>query len=168
MKQTQGAYDVAKFYETQHDTRAAFIYYNEVVKEDPNSAQAQLAKKRIQELRPIVEALPGGIGPDGSGNPAVAPQKVVASNPQGPGGGPPDVPEPTSAAVPNAAPPEVGSAGALPVDPSAPVTSSSPGETAAADASMPSLPNATNAAPVAPVAASPAPAAQQAATPTPK
>ena len=146
VKQTQGAYDVAKFYETQHDTRAAFIYYNEVVKEDPDSAQAQLAKKRIQELRPIVEALPGGIGPDGSGNPAVAVTQKVASNPQGPAGPPPEVPEPTTA-LPNTAPPEVGSAGALPVDPNAPVTSSSPGETAAAD-----MPGATNAAPIAPAA----------------
>ena len=84
-KQTQGAFDVAKFYETQHETRAAFIYYNEVVREDPNSAQAQIAKKRIQELRPVVEALPGGVGPDGTGNLAVPPQKL-ASNPSGPEG----------------------------------------------------------------------------------
>src|SRR5471030_2627167 len=82
-KQTQGAFDVAKFYETQHNPRAAFIYYNEVVREDPNSAQAQIAKKRIQDLRPVVEALPGGIGPDGSGNPAVTPK--VASGPRAPG-----------------------------------------------------------------------------------
>ncbi len=65
-EQTQGAFNIAQFYEKQHDTRAAFIYYNEVVREDPNSAQAQLAKKRIQELRPLVEAMPGGAGPDGS------------------------------------------------------------------------------------------------------
>jgi outer membrane protein assembly factor BamD len=126
-KQTQGAFDVAKFYETQHESRAAFIYYNEVVREDPNSAQAQIAKKRIQELRPIVEALPGGIGPDGTGNPALPPQKV-AVGPQAPetqAAGPPSVP------VPNTAPPDTSSSGALPADPNAPVTSSSPGETAA-------------------------------------
>jgi outer membrane protein assembly factor BamD len=78
-KQTQGAYNIARFYETQHDQRAAFIYYNEVVREDPNSPQAQQAKKRIQELRPIVEAMPGGIGPDGK--PAT---QTVASGPQAP------------------------------------------------------------------------------------
>jgi outer membrane protein assembly factor BamD len=65
-EQTQGALNIAQFYEKQHDTRAAFIYYNEVVREDPNSPQAQLAKKRIQELRPLVEAMPGGAGPDGT------------------------------------------------------------------------------------------------------
>jgi outer membrane protein assembly factor BamD len=127
-KQTQGAFDVAKFYETQHESRAAFIYYNEVVREDPTSAQAQIAKKRIQELKPIVEALPGGIGPDGTGNLAVPPAQKVASGPQAPGT--PDSGEP-SVPVPNSAPPDASSTGALPVDPDAPVTSSSPGETAA-------------------------------------
>jgi outer membrane protein assembly factor BamD len=148
-KQTQGAFDIAKFYETQHQSRAAFIYYNEVVREDPNSAQAQIAKKRIQELRPVVEALPGGIGPDGSGNPSVPlPQKVASDAPltganssipeatpvdQGSSGGP----------IANSAPPDATS-GALPADPNAPVTSSSPGATAAGETS-----NVPSAAPVA-------------------
>jgi outer membrane protein assembly factor BamD len=78
-KQTTGAFEIAQFYEREHppDRRAAFIYYNEVVREDPNSVEAQRAKKRIQELRPIVEALPGGIGADG------VPQ-TVASGPNAP------------------------------------------------------------------------------------
>jgi outer membrane protein assembly factor BamD len=135
-KQTQGAFDVAKFYETQHETRAAFIYYNEVVKEDPNSAQAQVAKKRIQELRPVVEALPGGIGPDGTGNLAIPPQKIASGVPAGNGRPAPDA-GPPSVPVPNAAPPDTTSPGALPVDPNAPVTSSSPGETAATTTSDP-------------------------------
>jgi outer membrane protein assembly factor BamD len=136
-KQTQGAYDIAQFYETQHQTRAAFIYYNEVVREDPNSAQAALAKKRIQELRPAVEAMPGGLGPDGSGNPAVPPPQKVASGlpltgdnaPAGPGGTP-DAPLPSDTPETNSAP-QTPAAGSLPADPNAPVTSSSPGETAA-------------------------------------
>jgi outer membrane protein assembly factor BamD len=146
-KQTQGAFDVATFYETQHESRAAFIYYNEVVREDPNSAQAQIAKKRIQELRPIVEALPGGIGPDGSGNPAVPAQKL-ASGPQAPPPGAPadNLPIP-SPSVPNTAPPDVTTPGALPADPNAPVTSSSPGETAASTTT--SAPPAAAAQPVA-------------------
>jgi outer membrane protein assembly factor BamD len=137
-KQTQGAFDVAQFYEKSHppQTRAAFIYYNEVVREDPNSSQAQIAKKRIQELRPILEALPGGIGPDGSGNLAAAPQKVASSQ-SGADSGPVPEPMPTPVDSPgdsgtNSAPQDA-SSGALPVDPNAPVTSSSPGETAAGD-----------------------------------
>ncbi len=144
-KQTQGAFDIAKFYETQHQTRAAFIYYNEVVREDPNSAQAQIAKKRIQELRPIVEALPGGIGPDGSGNPAAPiPQKIASG--AVPAGGDSSIPvaTPVDQSAPNSAPPDP-TTGALPADPNAPVTSSSPGATAAGDATT----NAPTAAPVA-------------------
>ena len=150
-KQTQGAYDIAKFYETQHNPRAAFIYYNEVVREDPNSPTAQIAKKRIQELRPAVEALPGGVGPDGSGNPAIMPPPKVASGPTAPGtnpeaGGP--APEPP---MPNTAPPDAAS-NTLPADPNAPVSSSSPGEPAADQTATPgSAPASTNAAP--PVAA---------------
>ncbi len=134
-KQTQGAYDIAKFYENSHppDPRAAFIYYNEVVREDPNSAQAQLAKKRIQELRPVVEALPGGLGPDGSGNPSVvAPQKVASSDSAAPArdANHDTVPVDDTTPATNAAPPDA-TAATLPTDPNAPVTSSSPGETAA-------------------------------------
>jgi outer membrane protein assembly factor BamD len=150
VKQTQGAYDIAKFYETQHDPRAAFIYYNEVVREDPDSAQSQAAKKRIQELRPQVESLPGGLGPDGTGNLA-APQKV-ASGPNAPApapitSGPAGTPDPSEMPAPNTAPPDA-AAGTLPADPNAPITSSSPG--AAADDSVTNAP-----APVAPLSAAP-------------
>jgi len=164
IKQTQGAYDIAKFYETQHNPRAAFIYYNEVVREDPNSEQAGLAKKRIQELRPVVEALPGGLGPDGSGNPAVPPQKVASvppltgdNAPAVPGGNP-DAPLPSDATATNSAP-QTPAAGSLPADPNAPVTSSSPGETAATDATpMPASATTTNAPGVPPAPAPAAPA----------
>jgi outer membrane protein assembly factor BamD len=153
-KQTQGAFDIARFYETSHppEPRAAFIYYNEVVREDPNSAQAQIAKKRIQQLRPVVEALPGGLGPDGSGNPAVPPQKVV-SGPQAPGASDGTAPVDPNASGPvtNSAPPDAAS-GTLPADPNAPVTSSSPGATAASAASTAG--DTTNA-PSAPPVASP-------------
>jgi outer membrane protein assembly factor BamD len=93
-EQTQGAYNIAQFYEHSHPTdttpksalmRAAYIYYNEVVREDPDSAQAQLAKKRIQELRPIVEAMPGGAAPDGTPMPAVQPTALPTTGPSMPG-----------------------------------------------------------------------------------
>jgi len=140
-KQTQGSFDIAKFYETQHNPRAAFIYYNEVVREDPNSAQSQIAKKRIQDLRPVVEALPGGIGPDGSGNPAVTPQKVVSGPPlagRNPDNNTDSVPPDPNANGPatNSAPQDAAS-GVLPADPNAPVTSSSPGATAAQPVAAP-------------------------------
>ena len=172
-KQTQGAYDIAKFYETQHQTRAAFIYYNEVLREDPNSEQATLAKKRIAELRPLVEAMPGGLGADGSGNPALPlPQKVAGGGSlPGPGdGGPlppgtqgagtPDAPLPLDTSETNSAP-QMPATGSLPADPNAPVTSSSPGETAATEpaAPMPVSSTTTNAPSAVPPPANP-PASQ--------
>jgi outer membrane protein assembly factor BamD len=159
-KQTQGAYDIAQFYEKSHppQLRAAFIYYNEVVREDPNSGQAGLAKKRIQELRPVVQAMPGGLGPDGSGNPAVPPTKVASAPPMGEGSvptGTPDAPLPADTPATNSAP-QTPTAGSLPADPNAPVTSSSPGETAASDATpMPVSATSTNAPSAQPVATPP-------------
>jgi outer membrane protein assembly factor BamD len=153
MRQTQGAFDVAKFYETQHDSRAAFIYYNEVVREDPNSGQAQIAKKRIQELRPMVQALPGGLGPDGSGTPSPLP-KTVASGPSAPMPSAPSTEASNTDAGPvsNSAPQDAAS-GALPADPNSPVSTSSPGETAAGGAMPADSTNAAPSAPAAPVAA---------------
>jgi outer membrane protein assembly factor BamD len=93
-EETQGAYNIAQFYEHSYPTqsmtraslmRAAYIYYNEVVREDPNSAQATLAKKRIQELRPMVEALPGGASPDGTPLPGAIPGALPTSGPSLPG-----------------------------------------------------------------------------------
>jgi outer membrane protein assembly factor BamD len=50
-KQTSTAYDIAKFYDKQKQYRAAAIYYNEVIRQQPGSAEGERAKKRISELR---------------------------------------------------------------------------------------------------------------------
>jgi len=50
-KQTSNAYDVAKFYDKQKRYRAAVIYYNEVIREQPGSPESESAQKRINELR---------------------------------------------------------------------------------------------------------------------
>ena len=50
-KQMSSAYDVAKFYDKQKHYRAAVIYYNEVIREQPGSPESEKAKKRIDELR---------------------------------------------------------------------------------------------------------------------
>jgi outer membrane protein assembly factor BamD len=44
-------YTIARFYDRSREYRAAFIYYNEVIRRDPNSDNASLAKLRIDELR---------------------------------------------------------------------------------------------------------------------
>ncbi|MDZ4742846.1 MAG: outer membrane protein assembly factor BamD [Verrucomicrobiota bacterium] len=48
--QNQGSMNIAKFYDKAGDMRAAIIYYNEVIQENPDSENARLASKRIDEL----------------------------------------------------------------------------------------------------------------------
>src|SRR5207302_7994242 len=50
-KETTSSYQVAKFYDKQTYYRAAVIYYNEVIRQQPGSTESNLAKKRIDQLR---------------------------------------------------------------------------------------------------------------------
>ena len=50
-KQTSSSFEVAKFYDKQKYYRAAVIYYNEVIRQQPGSTESDRAKKRIDELR---------------------------------------------------------------------------------------------------------------------
>jgi len=50
-KQTSTAFSVAKFYDKQKLYRAAAIYYNEVIRQQPGSTEGERAKKRLSELR---------------------------------------------------------------------------------------------------------------------
>ena len=50
-KQTSSSFRVAKFYDKQKNFRAAVIYYNEVIRQQPGSSESEQAKKRIDELR---------------------------------------------------------------------------------------------------------------------
>lgn len=51
---SEGAFNIAQFYETQNNLKAAYIYYNKVVEDAPESDLASRAKERIKELRPLV------------------------------------------------------------------------------------------------------------------
>lgn len=42
---------IAKFYDRSRNFRAAFIYYNDVIRRSPSSEDAELARVRIEELR---------------------------------------------------------------------------------------------------------------------
>ena len=50
-KQTTNSFGVAKFYDKQKNYRAAVIYYNDVIRQQPGSVEGDRAKKRIAELR---------------------------------------------------------------------------------------------------------------------
>ena len=64
-KETTSSYQVAKFYDKQKYYRAAVIYYNEVIRQQPGSTESNLAKKRIDQLRAKVgeAALQPAFGP---------------------------------------------------------------------------------------------------------
>jgi outer membrane protein assembly factor BamD len=50
-KETTSSFEVAKFYDKQKYYRAAVIYYNEVIRQQPGSTESDRAKKRIDQLR---------------------------------------------------------------------------------------------------------------------
>src|SRR5437868_4719761 len=50
-KATSDALKIAKFYDKQKSYRAAVIYYNEVIREQPGSPASDQAKKRIDQIR---------------------------------------------------------------------------------------------------------------------
>jgi outer membrane protein assembly factor BamD len=50
-KATSDSFGIAKFYDKQKNYRAAVIYYNDVIRQQPGSPQGDQAAKRIDELR---------------------------------------------------------------------------------------------------------------------
>ena len=50
-KATTSAFKVARYYDKMKAYRAAVIYYNEVIRQQPGSADSEKAKKRIDQLR---------------------------------------------------------------------------------------------------------------------
>jgi outer membrane protein assembly factor BamD len=50
-KQSSTAFEIARFYDKQKHYRAAAIYYNDVIRQQPGSKEGDRAKKRISELR---------------------------------------------------------------------------------------------------------------------
>lgn len=53
-RQTESAFSVAKFYDKQKNYKAAAIYYNEVIRTEPDSANAQASRDRLAALRDLV------------------------------------------------------------------------------------------------------------------
>lgn len=50
-KQTSDAFQIARFYDKQKNYRAAVIYYNDVIRQQPGSPHSERAKRRVEELR---------------------------------------------------------------------------------------------------------------------
>jgi outer membrane protein assembly factor BamD len=124
-KETKSSYEVAKFYDKQKYYRAAVIYYNEVIRQQPGSTESNLAKKRIDQLRAKIgeaalqPALPvaqtgkkkgeaHGAGTGGSARPGAANNEAPLPAPDTDGSLPPPAslaPDTTTAPDPLFAPP---------------------------------------------------------------
>ena len=50
-KQTSSSLDIAKYYDRQKYYRAAVIYYNEVIRQQPGSSESEKAKQRLDQLK---------------------------------------------------------------------------------------------------------------------
>ncbi|HSH40459.1 MAG TPA: outer membrane protein assembly factor BamD [Chthoniobacterales bacterium] len=50
-KQTSNSFQIAKFYDKQKNYKAAVIYYNDVIRQQPGSRESDRAKQRVDELR---------------------------------------------------------------------------------------------------------------------
>jgi outer membrane protein assembly factor BamD len=50
-KQTSSSLDIAKYYDKQKYYRAAVIYYNEVIRQQPGSTESERAKERLDQLK---------------------------------------------------------------------------------------------------------------------
>lgn len=94
-KQTASAFNVAKFYDKQKRYRAAVIYYNEVIREQPGSAESEKAKKRIDELRAkLGDAVMAAVQPESQKKPAqTAKSEPATSAPSSNSSGPLPPPE---------------------------------------------------------------------------
>src|SRR5205814_8049043 len=74
-KETTSSFQVAKFYDKQKNYRAAVIYYNEVIRQQPGSTESERAKQRIDELR-------AKVGEEALQPPAVANETQKKKGPQ--------------------------------------------------------------------------------------
>lgn len=50
-RQTKGSLQIAQYYDKAKKYRAAVLYYNEVIRQQPGSAESEIARKRIAQLR---------------------------------------------------------------------------------------------------------------------
>jgi outer membrane protein assembly factor BamD len=70
-KQTSDAFLIARFYDKQKNYRAAVIYYNDVIRQQPSSPAGDRAKQRVAEIRAKV------------GDAALQPPEITAATAKG-------------------------------------------------------------------------------------
>ena len=113
-RKTENSYDIAKFYDKQKNYKAAYVYYNEVVQQQPDSPEAERAKQRMDQIRSKVGDNALKIGATGTATAQVGgdsrklqAQADTAGRPDfvgPPAPTPTPAPTPAAAAVPSATP----------------------------------------------------------------
>ncbi len=100
-RKTDNSYNIARFYDKQKNYKAAYVYYNEVVQQQPDSPDATRAKQRMDQIRSKVgdDALKIGGTSTAQANATVQAKSDTANRPDfvGP---PPPAPTPTPAPAP--------------------------------------------------------------------
>jgi outer membrane protein assembly factor BamD len=66
-RKTENSYTIAKYYDKQKNYKAAYVYYNEVVQQQPDSPEAGRAKQRMDQIRAKVGDAGLQIGAKGTG-----------------------------------------------------------------------------------------------------
>jgi outer membrane protein assembly factor BamD len=66
-RKTENSYTIAKYYDKQKNYKAAYVYYNEVVQQQPDSPEAERAKQRMDQIRAKVGDAGLQIGAKGAG-----------------------------------------------------------------------------------------------------
>jgi outer membrane protein assembly factor BamD len=100
-RKTDNSYNIARFYDKQKKYKAAYVYYNEVLQQQPGSPDAVKAQQRMDQIRSKVgdDALKIGGTSTAQANATVQAKSDTANRPDfvGP---PPPTPTPTPAPAP--------------------------------------------------------------------
>jgi outer membrane protein assembly factor BamD len=103
-RKTNNSYNIARFYDKQKNYKAAYVYYNEVLQQEPDSSDATKAKLRMDQIRSKVgdDALKiGGTSTaSAQANARVQAKSDTANRPDFVGPPPPPAPTPTPAPSP--------------------------------------------------------------------
>jgi outer membrane protein assembly factor BamD len=99
-RKSNNSYNIARFYDKQKNYKAAYVYYNEVIEQQPDSPDAARAKQRMDQIRSKVgdDALKIGGTSTAQANARVQAKSDTANRPDfvGP---PPPAPTPAPAAA---------------------------------------------------------------------
>ncbi len=79
-RRTESAFEIARFYDKSKQYKAAVIYYNQVLQQEPDSEAGEQARQRIDEIRSMVgeEALVVGVERAETGSMARSRQRMQA------------------------------------------------------------------------------------------